>query len=744
MGSSFPRINLVSPSEHQKGAFLHSSSHTNPRENPSEAEIYNTERERERSTSLTSQSQNIKDPPGPPHLLPVPFSSPATHFQAANGMLSSHSDQNGENPITEQGKDIKPSPPISSFLPPQAMAAALECWSSRASTDEDMVEQVLMKTQSRSEVFPSPSSSAAAPPASKDPISSSKWQRFGRNVAEAITNLKNSLNLDTPRDPTARMESCRKLMWGGVVHNLTQLYPGSQLPEKLISNIRKHFDSLPLSYAQAGFDMKDVFLHIRLIEQASVDDRPAILIQDASDGEMQEGTIFKITFACTSSISWPALSGALDSSAFCCKKIQIFEKKGATLGVVLALVQTGQEKLFKSRIENALKLALKKPKTAPMKLPFGLCGCQEETARGRGEIEIEDDERNGENAQDGSAHVHRLQLPLPTSSFVISVDEWQTVQSGGDEIGKWLLNSDHLEFIDTVGSSSFKGVYKGRRVAVEKIRGCEKGTAYEIELRRDLLELMSCGHKNILQFHGICIDENHGLCVVTKLMEGGSVHDLMMKNKKIPIKEVIRMAMDVAEGIMFMNDHGVAYKDLNTQRILLDRQGNACVGDMGIVATCKNSGEVMEYETAGYRWLAPEIIAGDPESVTETWMSNVYSFGMVLWEMLTGEAAYSSFSPVQAAVGIAACGLRPEIPKDCPPVLRSLMTKCWNNCPSKRPPFSEIITMLLRSIGSTTIAIKNELSEAALQKGYMVSFAICESNDQTSVAFLKGNDPDLP
>lgn len=78
-------------------------------------------------------------------------------------------------------------------------------------------------------------------------------------------------------------------------------------------------------------------------------------------------------------------------------------------------------------------------------------------------------------------------------------------------------------------------------------------------------------------------------------------------------------------------------------------------------------------------------------------MSNSYSFGMVIWEMVTGEAAYSACSPVQAAVGIAACGLRPDIPKDCPQILKSLMTKCWNSCPSKRPQFSDILSLLLRT-----------------------------------------------
>lgn len=466
-----------------------------------------------------------------------------------------------------------------------------------------------------------------------------------------------------------------------------------------MSNIRSHYDSLPLSYGQAEFDMKDVFLHIKLMEQAS-DDQPAILIQEDSDvGEVQsQGSVLKLTFACNCPISWPAMSGALDSSSICCKKVQIFEKKGFTLGVVLLVFQPGQDKLVRTRVENALKFAMKKPKTSAVKLPFGLCGCQEENFKGRELGEGEDDSGDacyGKEFENSSQKI-QLQMPLPSSSFIVSVDEWQTIQAGGDEIEKWLLNSDSVEFTDQIGPNSYKGVYMGKRVGIEKLRGCDKGNSYEFALRKDLLELMTCRHRNIQQFCGFCVDDNHGLCVVTKFIEGGSVHDLMLKNKKLQARDIVRIAVDVAEGIKFMTDHGVAYRDLNTQRILLDRHGNACLGDMGIVTACKSVGEAMEYETDGYRWLAPEIIAGDPESVTETWMSNVYSFGMIIWEMVTGEAAYSAFSPVQAAVGIAACGLRPEIPKDCPQTLKCLMTKCWNNTPSKRPHFSEILAILLR------------------------------------------------
>lgn len=133
------------------------------------------------------------------------------------------------------------------------MAAALECWSGRPSTDEDMVEQVLMKTQDRSEAYPNndppPPPPSSWPPGDEAPAAAAaqpkKWQRLGRNFAGAITALKNSFNLDSVREPAGGRTAEHKALWGGFVRNLTQLYPGSQLPEKAISNIRRHFDSLP-------------------------------------------------------------------------------------------------------------------------------------------------------------------------------------------------------------------------------------------------------------------------------------------------------------------------------------------------------------------------------------------------------------------------------------------------------------------------------------------------------------------
>jgi serine/threonine protein kinase len=152
----------------------------------------------------------------------------------------------------------------------------------------------------------------------------------------------------------------------------------------------------------------------------------------------------------------------------------------------------------------------------------------------------------------------QLPTPLPESSVVVSIDEWQTVRSGSEEIGRWILNSDEVEFLDWVGPCSYKGMYRGRKGWVKKLRGCETGTAYEIEVRQDLLQLMSCGQRNILQFYWICFDESHGLCVVMKFMEGGSVSEVIDRSKRLSTRDVVKIALDVAEGFMFMNSQGVA------------------------------------------------------------------------------------------------------------------------------------------------------------------------------------------
>ncbi|XP_078446510.1 uncharacterized protein LOC144715461 [Wolffia australiana] len=294
-----------------------------------------------------------------------------------------------------------------------------------------------------------------------------------------------------------------------------------------------------------------------------------------------------------------------------------------------------------------------------------------------------------------------LSLSAAIAAFKTSLRPSLTVRSTGAEISRWMLSPADV----ASPSDGSPPLFRGRRCWLYPVAGAPPGAAYEIQLRPDLLEIMSSGHINVLRVHGLLLHDTLGLCQVAEYKPGGSLEGLIRRTRGgLPGAAVRRLAADIAAGLKFFNDRGAAYRDLNARRVLLDGGGGACLGAVAAAAAVTGAAAA-EYETAGYRWRAPEVIGGDPETAAETWMSNVYSFGMVVWEMVAGEAAYGGCSPVQAALGVAAGGLRPEIPAGCPPPLAALMRSCWHADPRRRPTFSHILSVLSAASVNVNVSV---------------------------------------
>ncbi|CAF2196581.1 unnamed protein product [Brassica napus] len=112
-------------------------------------------------------------------------------------------------------------------------------------------------------------------------------------------------------------------------------------------------------------------------------------------------------------------------------------------------------------------------------------------------------------------------------------------------------------------------------------------------------------------------------------------------------------------------------KFLKPERVSLFSEQIVKVADFGVVRVQIESG-VMTAETGTYRWMAPGVIEHKPYSHK----ADVFSYGIVIWELLTGH------------------GLRPKIPKKTHPKVKGLLQRCWNQDPKDRPEFEEIIEML--------------------------------------------------
>lgn len=281
--------------------------------------------------------------------------------------------------------------------------------------------------------------------------------------------------------------------------------------------------------------------------------------------------------------------------------------------------------------------------------------------------------------------------------------------------GLQTIKNDDLEEIRELGSGTYGAVYhgkwKGSDVAIKRIKAsCFAGRPSERErliadFWKEALILSSLHHPNVVSFYGIVRDGPGGsLATVTEFMVNGSLKQfLQKKDRTIDRRKRRIIAMDASFGMEYLHGKNIVHFDLKCENLLVnmrDPHRPVCkIGDLGL-SKVKQHTLVSGGVRGTLPWMAPELLSGKTNMVTEK--IDVYSFGIVMWELLTGDEPYADMHCASIIGGIVNNTLRPQIPRWCEPEWKYLMESCWASDPAERPSFSEI-SQKLRNMADAPI-----------------------------------------
>ncbi|XP_048584263.1 atrial natriuretic peptide receptor 1 isoform X2 [Nematostella vectensis] len=245
------------------------------------------------------------------------------------------------------------------------------------------------------------------------------------------------------------------------------------------------------------------------------------------------------------------------------------------------------------------------------------------------------------------------------------------------------------------------GRYKGELVALKMLR------KDSLTLTRDMLiemkQVRDIQHTNLLHYIGVCTTPPN-ICIVSQYCHRGSLQEILA-NDEISLDWFFResFANDIAMGMHVIHTSSIhVHGDLRSSKCLIDSRWVCKVADFGLNLLKANQRPDPEIGVhAQYSrlfWRAPELLQNEKSTnkPVPTQMGDVYSFGIILNELLTREEPYATteFAPIEVIERIR-CHLNPPFRPETPFEIRNrsvtkLMTQCWNDDPQARPTFSDI------------------------------------------------------
>lgn len=276
-----------------------------------------------------------------------------------------------------------------------------------------------------------------------------------------------------------------------------------------------------------------------------------------------------------------------------------------------------------------------------------------------------------------------------------------------------LINSQNLKLGPEIGRGSSGSVHKASlqrpngltNVAVKILEGLE----IPGDLIREFDILRKLSHKNIIKTLGM-VQEGQSVSLVMEFMQLGNLLSFVRLHKdRLSSLPIVSYSLQIAQGMEYLERMKIIHRDLALRNILLKNHEEIKICDFGLA---QSLGSNLQYtlktdRPLPLRWCAPEVL----ETWTFSHLSDVWSYGIVLWELFSGgccpqyPGSYLTLKEVLKTE-------RLKRPRNCPIKIYELMLSCWAYEPTDRPNFSRIYDML-KIIDDFGIPLEEDSNRAA-------------------------------
>jgi serine/threonine protein kinase len=230
-------------------------------------------------------------------------------------------------------------------------------------------------------------------------------------------------------------------------------------------------------------------------------------------------------------------------------------------------------------------------------------------------------------------------------------------------------------------SSVFRGILNEKTIALKKLN-----RASEVDIKM----LKALEHPNVIRTLGICTKDICP-CIVMEYCEQGGLFDVLQR-RKVTKALFCKWSCEIADGMAYLHSKKVVHRDLKSANILVDKDDNTKICDFGSLYTFDKTfmpSVVMSFVGTS-QYMAPEMMKSEPcnEKV------DIWSFGIVLHELLTQEIPYKGIPSMAIMYGVGSGTLKLHVPQSVPQSAKLLFKLCFSKKPRNRPSFASVASHL--------------------------------------------------